>query len=140
MPLIPGARAIPSDVSARSGAFLMAATRDDPSVRPSVRPNEPDLDVRSALISCLEALTPYLEPGWSHCAEHPSCLAVQEASRALWGGASGPIPGPAPAVPFTGPRGAAPDPANLPDPRDDRPEETARSELKSPVAPPGAGP
>lgn len=115
VPLIPGAQAIPSGVSTRSGAFLMAATRDEPGLRPGPRAPEPDLEVRSALLTCVEALSPYLEPGWSHCQEHPGCLAVQEASRALWGGAS--APSASAGAPALSPRAnTPPDPANLPQP------------------------
>lgn len=88
VPLIPGGQSIPSGLSARSGAFLMTATRPEPGPRPVAHPTPPELEIRSALISCLEALVPTLEPGWSHCREHPGCRAVQEASGVLWGAES----------------------------------------------------
>jgi hypothetical protein len=143
VPLIPGAQAIPNGVSTRSGAFLMAATRDEPGGRPGPKAPEPDLDVRSALISCLEALAPYLEPGWSHCQEHPGCLAVQEGSQALWGRAPPPSPASAPApVPLgrPGKEVPPPDPANLPLPGTEDGSQSPNPPLMNRPASSGAGP
>jgi hypothetical protein len=81
VPLIPGAQ---GTATSRSGAFLIPAHEDPPTVSPLTRALETDLDLRSALLTCLEALTPQLEPGWSHCQEHASCRAVQEATGVLW--------------------------------------------------------
>lgn len=94
VPLVPGAESIPSGLSTRSGAVLMAATRIDPAARAPAHAAEGDLDLRSALLGCLEALAPHLEPGWSHCQEHAFCRAVQEATIALWGNVRGPGPNP----------------------------------------------
>jgi len=94
VPLVPGAESIPTGLSTRSGAVLMAATRADPTVRAPTRAVEGDLGLRSALLGCLEALAPHLEPGWSHCQEHAFCRAVQEATVALWGNVRGPGPTP----------------------------------------------
>lgn len=140
VPLIPGAQAIPTGVSTRSGAFLMAATRDELGLRSAPRAVEPDLDVRSALVTCLEALAPYLEPGWSHCQEHAGCLAVQEASRALWGrpsaaaASTGPMPIP---LGRASTEAAPPDAANLPLPGPDDGPESPNSPLMSRPAPSG---
>lgn len=90
VPLVPET----SDVewTSRSGAFLMLATRaDEPTAEAPIGPPAlppgppPGMDVRTALVSCLEAILPELEPGWSHCGEHPRCRAVQQASEVLWG-------------------------------------------------------
>ncbi|MGB6500231.1 MAG: hypothetical protein WBG19_02360 [Thermoplasmata archaeon] len=124
VPLIPGADGIPGGVSTRSGAFLMAATRIEPG-RPATPPRaEPDLNLRSALISCLEAIAPTLEPGWTHCEEHPACRAVQEASVVLWGSPSAPASPNFPDLsgPVVSPRPVA-DPANLPLPDHEPPVE-----------------
>jgi len=85
VPLVPGGEGIPPGMTGRSGAVLMAATRADGTAHLPPRPTEADGDLRSALVSCIEALVPQLEAGWSSCREHPSCRAVQEASGVLWG-------------------------------------------------------
>ena len=97
VPLVPATSS--GEWSSRSGAFLMLATRaDDPTPDESVvpppplPPTPPGLEVRTALVSCLEAILPELEPGWSHCAEHARCRAVQEASAVLWGSAVSSVP------------------------------------------------
>ena len=99
VPLVPGAESIPNGLSTRSGAVLMAATRADPNSRAPTRAIEGDLELRSALLGCLEALAPHLEPGWSHCQEHAFCRAVQEATIALWGSVRGPGPVPSSGTP-----------------------------------------
>lgn len=96
VPLVPGARSIPVGITARSGAMMMVAARADPPT-PGPRPVATEVEVRAALVSCLEALVPALEPGWSDCTEHPSCRAVQEAAAVLWGGTRrDPVPSPGP--------------------------------------------
>jgi len=87
VPLVPGAGSFPVGMSARSGALMMVAARAEPGI-PSAPASPPtsEIGVRTALVSCVEALLPVLEPGWSECQEHPSCRAVQEAAAVLWGG------------------------------------------------------
>jgi hypothetical protein len=92
VPLVAGARAFPVGVNARSGAMMMIATRAEPAARDPSPPTT-EIGVRTALVSCVEALLPVLEPGWSDCQEHPSCRAVQEAAAVLWGGTRRPSAG-----------------------------------------------
>jgi hypothetical protein len=143
IPLVPGAHSFPSGVSTRSGAFLMAATRVEPGLSSAPRAGELDFDLRSALISCLEAIAPALEPGWSTCHEHLACRAVQEASGVLWGtgapAASASSPPTGPPSPPLGPRPVA-DPANLPTPDDESAPRPGNPLVMSPPAPSGARP
>ncbi len=112
VPLASGGATALEGASTRSGAFLMAATRAEPDGHRAARERSAaEFGTRSALLSCVEALLPELEPGWSTCTEHAGCRAVQEAATVLW--ASGPRD-PAPtgererAPPENGPSSSAP--------------------------------
>ena len=145
VPLVPAT----SDVewSSRSGAFLMLATRADPPVGPGgTSPPLPAAvadaaprELRPALVSCLEAILPELEPGWSHCTEHARCRAVQEATTALWG------PGPGAsassgAQPEMAPAEVAGRRPTPPTPNETGPLAGGAAELMSPETPSQAGP